>query len=474
MTGRSAPQNGSALTLLVLGASGDLTARLLLPGLGGLLAAGRAPGTELIGSGIEDWTQGRWTAQVVESFAAAGAAGEQVDEAVARTRYLAADCTDPAQLRRLLDACPGPVAIYFALPPPVTVSTVRALADVGAPPGLRLVLEKPFGTDAASARALNEQLAALVPEDQIHRVDHFLGRSTVLNLLGLRFANRVLEAVLTAEHVERVDVVFDEQLGLEGRAGYYDGAGALVDMVQSHLLQVLGLLTMEAPATLGAGDLRESKASALRSTTVWGGDPVASSRRARYTSGTVADRTLPAYAQSTGVDPARGTETLAEMVLAVDTPRWAGVPFTLRSGKALGHARKEAVVTFKAAPGVPAGFSGKQQPERLRIGFGPDGVSLDLNVNGPGDPFEIERTTMAADFGPGELSAYGEVLAGVLGGDPTLSVRADTAEQCWRIVAPVLAAWRENLVPLEEYAAGSDGPSAWCNSDGAGQPQDGS
>jgi glucose-6-phosphate 1-dehydrogenase len=302
-----------------------------------------------------------------------------------------------------------------------------------------------------------------VPEDQVHRVDHFLGKATVLNVLGIRFANRLLEPVLNAAHVERVDIVFDEALGLEHRAGYYDGAGALVDMIQSHLLQVLSLLTMEAPSTLDAEDFRDGKAQALRATRLWDDDPVASSRRARYTAGEIDGRSLPSYVDEEGVDPARMTETLAEVVLAVDTWRWAGVPFRLRSGKALGASRKEIVVTFRRPPWVPTGLRGEDEPNRLRLGMTSDTerMELDLNVNGPGDPFTIDPVTLEAELGLGELPAYGEVLEGILDADPTLSVRGDTAVECWRIVEPVLRAWRDDEVALEEYPAGSGGPDQW-------------
>jgi glucose-6-phosphate 1-dehydrogenase len=274
----------------------------------------------------------------------------------------------------------------------------------------------------------------------------------------LRFANRILEPVLNAGHVESVDIVFDESLALEGRAGYYDGAGALVDMIQSHSLQVLSLLAMEAPSTLDATDLRDGKAQVLRATRVWEDDPVAFSRRARYTAGEIDGRRLPSYVDEEGIDPDRKTETFAEVVLAVDTWRWAGVPFRVRSGKALSPPRKEAVVTFKQPPWVPTGLTGYDRPDRLRIGFEPDHLCLDLNINGPGDPAVIDPVTLEADFGPGQLPAYGEVLAGVLQDDPTLSVRGDTAVECWRIVEPVLKAWRNDEVPLQDYPAGSTGP----------------
>jgi glucose-6-phosphate 1-dehydrogenase len=287
--------------------------------------------------------------------------------------------------------------------------------------------------------------------------------STVLNIMGLRLANRIVEPVLNAEHVESVDIVFDESLGLEGRAGYYDGAGALIDMIQSHLLQVLSLLTMEPPSSIRAKDFRDGKAQALRATRVWDDDPAIFSRRARYTAGVIDGHALPSYADEEGIDPDRQTETFAEVVLAVDTWRWAGTPFRLRSGKALGAPRKEIVITFKRPPWLPTGLTGVDRPNRLRlgIGFGADRMSLDLNVNGPGDPAALDPVTLEAEFGAGELPEYAEVLKGVLGSDPTLSVRGDTAVDCWRIVDPVLKAWRQGDVPLQEYPAGSPGPTGW-------------
>jgi glucose-6-phosphate 1-dehydrogenase len=445
-------------TLLVLGASGDLTARLLLPGLGGLLANGGAAGLSLVGSGMDDLDDEHWRRRVAEAFAKEGDGGARTATVARGSRYVRADVTREDDLRRLLDACAGPVIMYFALPPAITAKACRALAGIPLPEGTRLVLEKPFGSDEASATELNRQLARLVGEDRIHRVDHFLGKSTVLNILGLRFANRVLEPVFNAEHVASVDIVFDESLALEGRAGYYDRAGALVDMIQSHLLQVLALLAMDAPPAVDAREIRDRKAEVLRATRVWGEDAAASSRRARYIAGDIEGRRLPAYADEAGVDPGRKTETLAEVVLAVNTWRWAGVPFRVRSGKALSDTRKEAVVTFKRPQRIPDGLTGPEQPDRLRIGFGPDRLRIDLNVNGPADPFVLDQVTLEADFGPGDLPPYGEVLRGILNDDPTLSVRGDTAQECWRIVEPVLTAWRRDDVPLLEYPAGSGGP----------------
>ena len=446
-------------TLLVLGASGDLTGRLLLPGLGALLATGAVPGLRLVGSGMDDWDDERWRRRVADSFATVGADGAGESEVIRASRYVRADVTSEEGLRRLLAGCTGPLVIFFALPPMVAARAAAMLARIGVPPGTRLMLEKPFGVDRISAHSLNNLLATLVPEEQIHRIDHFLGKSTVLNLLGLRFANRIIEPVLNSAHVACVDIVFDETLGLEGRAGYYDGAGALIDMVQSHMLQVLALLAMDPPPSVSAQELRGRTAQVLRAARLWDDDPVAASRRARYTAGEIDGRRLPSYVDEPGVDPARRTETLAEIVLTVDTWRWAGVPFRLRSGKAMSAVRKEAIITFKQAERVPDGLTGYERPDRLRIGFGPDCLGLDLNINGPGNPFDLDRVRLTADFGPGELPAYGEVLRGAFEADPMLSVRGDVAEECWRIVEPVLAAWRADEVPLGEYPAGSGGPA---------------
>jgi glucose-6-phosphate 1-dehydrogenase len=448
-------------TLLILGASGDLTARLLLPGLGELLATGEPKELLLIGSGSDDWADERWRAVVAGSFASGGAAGPVVDAVVAGTRYIPADVTQDQGLRTLLAACEGPPRIYFALPPAVTVASCEVLAGIGVPDGTRLVLEKPFGTDVASAEALNALVLRLVPEDHVHRVDHFIAMSTVLNLLGVRFANRMLEPLLSAEHVESVDIVYDESLGLEGRARYYDGAGALIDMLQSHLLQVLAFVAMEAPSTLQASDVRDCKAQVLRATRVWADDPVGSSFRARYAAGEIDGRRLPAYVDEEGIDPSRSTETLAEIVLAVDTWRWAGVPFRIRSGKAIGSPRQDVTVTFKQPPWVPTGLTGHDRPDRLHLGLGASRIGLELNVNGAGDPFALEGVTLAGEYGPGALLEYGAVLKGVLEGTPPLSVRGDTSVESWRIVEPVLSAWRGGRVPLQEYAAGSSGPSGW-------------
>lgn len=455
------PAGGAPTTMVILGASGDLTSRLLLPGLGSLLAVETDRRVRVVGVDRAELGQQEWAERVRTTLAGAGAPPEVVASIVEATEYVQADLLDPDQLDALLSAAGSPVVLYFALPPRVSVQVCELLEERGVDEHTRVALEKPFGNDLASARALNEQLLRVVDENRIHRIDHFLGRSTVLNLLGVRFANRLLQPVWTSEHIERVVISYDEDLALEGRAGYYDHAGALVDMIQSHLLQVLAFFAMEAPASVEEHEVRSLKAQVLRATRVWGGDPVGASRRARYTAGTIGDRTVPDYTAEEGVDPDRDTETLAEVVVAVENARWAGTPFVLRSGKALGTTAKRIQVFFREPAHVPVGLHGPQVQDCLVFELKHPEVVLSLTVNAEGDPFDLEQKELHAVLGDSRMLAYGEVLGRVLDGDPLLSIRGDVAEDCWRIVEPVLAAWRAGSVPMQEYAAGSAGPDGW-------------
>lgn len=455
-------------TLLILGASGDLTGRLLLPGLARLVARGRAGGLTLAGAGSDAWSPDEWHTRVSSAFAAAAETADEdgkaaLKEMAGSTVYHQLDVTAEGTLAGLLGTLPGPVAVYFALPPHVSQKACEVLHPDQVPAGTRLVMEKPFGSGAVSARSLNQTLVRLVPEDHIHRVDHFLGKATVFNIIGLRFANSFLEPVWNRDHIESVEIVFDEDLALEGRARYYDRAGALRDMTQSHLLQIMALVAMEPPTSINERELRDAVSTVLRASSIKA-PYTDSTRRARYTAGNIAGKAIPDYVREEGVEPGRDTETLAEVRVDIDNWRWQGVPFVLRSGKALGAKRKEAVITFRPVPHLPGGFAGVDSPNQLRIGFGPDTLQFDIDVNGPGDIFTLDRATLTAELNASELLPYGEVLEGVLNGDPLLSVRGDTAEDSWRIVEPVLAAWQQGAVPLEEYDAGGPGPAGWLTS----------
>ncbi|CCH79290.1 Glucose-6-phosphate 1-dehydrogenase [Nostocoides japonicum T1-X7] len=455
-------QTQAPTTLLILGAHGDLTHRLLLPGLATLLDADRHRHVRVVGADRVEVSHEDWTALVADSFGLAKVPKKVADPVLRRTAYVRTDVLDANSLRQAVEAGgDGPLVIFFALPPQITMKACEILARLDLPATTRLALEKPFGTDRRSAVAFNRLLSRAVPEDNIFRIDHFLGVSTVLNLIGMRFANRVLQQVWDGEQIEKVEIVYDEDLALEGRAGYYDGAGALKDMLQSHLLQMLSIFAMESIATLDARELQEQKSQALRATRLWGGSPKRSSRRARYTAGSIGDRAIPDYAKEEGVDPARHTETLAEVTLEVVNNRWKGVPFVLRSGKALGTPRKQVVVHFRPVAHVPKGFRGETGGDRLVIDLKPGGVSFTVTMNAEGDPLDLEQKTLSATLAAPRMQPYGEVLGYILDGDQLLSVGGDAAVDCWRIMEPVITAWAADKVPLESYAAGSAGPDGW-------------
>lgn len=448
----------SESTLIILGGTGDLAARLLLPGVGKLLTEEPDRRILVLGSGRKQWSDDQWRSTVSEAFSTVDAHGAAVDHVLSTSRYLAVDFSSPEELAGLVREAHGKPIIYFALPPSVTATAVKALQDAQLPEGTVLALEKPFGNDRRSATELNELVAGVVPESQVFRVDHFMGESTVLNILGLRLANRVFEPLWNRDHIARVEIVYDEQLGLEGRGGYYDKAGAMVDMLQSHLLQIMALIVMEPPAELDAADFHAAKVQALRSIHLWGNDPRTASRRARYTAGTVGERELPAYVEEDGVDPGRNTETLAELDVEAANRRWAGVPFTLRSGKAIGQPRKEVIVTFREVPHLPQRLNGENRSNVLRLNLEDGGVDLGINANGSGHPLELHRTHLSAEVGPGDLNPYGEILRGMLDEDAMLALDGSAAEQGWRIVDAVREAWAGGEVPLDEYEAGSNGP----------------
>jgi glucose-6-phosphate 1-dehydrogenase len=447
--------------LVIFGATGDLTGRYLLPGIAALTAAGKLPpGFELIGAGRDEWSNEEFRAWATEQLSRHGGplSPATVDAVLASSRYCRADATDPAAVAGLTTGRSA-IAAYLALPPAIFPAAVSALHDAGLPPDGTIVLEKPFGESLQEAVALNALLAETLPEHAVFRVDHFLAMTTVQNILGTRLANRVLEPVWNSAHIEEIEIVWDETVALEGRAGYYDGVGALKDMVQNHLLQLLCLVAMEPPVSSGERCLRDRKVDVLRSVRRLGEEDVARrTRRARYAAGRIGDRAVPAYVDEPGVDPALRTETFAEVVLEVESWRWSGTTFRLRTGKALRRNRAEVAVRFRQVPHLPFDEVADPAPNVLRFGLDPETLTLELTGTGPGPSSGLTPLTLRAGLPPAVLPAYGRLLLDVLNGDPTLSIRGDEAEESWRIVDPVVAAWSRDLVPLEEYPAGSEGP----------------
>jgi glucose-6-phosphate 1-dehydrogenase len=453
--------------IVIFGATGDLTGRYLIPALAKLYEAGRLPsGIKVTGIDRREWKHGkngfrRLVLDSLERHAGSVSANARARMAVEVLEYRQADVTDGESVISALGPLTKPIIAYLALPPAVFGPTLEALKKANLPEGSRVAIEKPFGENLESAQKLNSLLHGFLPEQAIFRVDHFLAWQPFPTIMGLRFANGVFEPLWDRNHIERVEIVWDETLALEGRAGYFDHTGAFKDLIQNHLLQLLCLTAMEAPTALHRRNLRDRKVDLLRAIRRF--SPEEAQRhtvRARYGPGRIGDRHIPAYADEEGVDPERGTETFAQVTLMIDNLRWAGVPFVLRGGKALSRFRGEIAIYFKPVPHLAFQRAVDPRPNVLRLRLKPDQVVLNMNVNGPYDPFDLEQIELSADFAPQEFfSAYERLFLDLLEGNNTLFVRADEAEEAWRVVEPVLNAWREGLVPLLEYPAGSDGPN---------------
>ncbi|OQW32296.1 MAG: glucose-6-phosphate dehydrogenase [Nitrospira sp. SG-bin1] len=448
-------------SFVIFGATGDLTGRFLLPAFAHLLHADRlSDAPTIVGIGREPWDRMKFRRHVEEQLILHSDTDEQArGRLIARLEYQQADITDQRQVETVLGKVKGPIVAYLALPAGLFAPVIRAVAT-SAKEGTRIIVEKPFGEDLESARALNRLLHDSFSESAIFRMDHFLGMRTVQNLLGLRFANRLFEPLWSCEHVSRVEIIWDETLGLEGRSSYYDRAGALRDMVQNHLLQVLCYVAMEPPLTLDAHDLRSRKVDVLRAVNNMTAEEVHTRTvRARYGAGRIGDRAIQAYVDEAGIKPERRTETFVKVVLYIDNWRWAGVPFMLRTGKALARDRQEMVVHFKPVPHLAFEPGTSVQHNRLRMQFDPDRIDLHLNVTGADELFSLKETALEKQFVRQTIPAYGQVLLDVIHGDQTLSIRHDEAEESWRIVQPILDAWAEGRSPLQEYPAGSEGPT---------------
>ncbi|MDT7043773.1 glucose-6-phosphate dehydrogenase [Candidatus Nitronereus thalassa] len=444
--------------LVIFGATGDVVSRLFLPALVGLVQESTFPrNLSITAIARKSWSTEQYHQHVRETFRKQGTdvESDQLEYLFSCIQY--AQVEDLSHIQRVQEALgSSPFVAYLALPPSTFSMVLNTIKQIGIPQGSRIIFEKPFGENFGSARTLNYQAHQIFPEEQVFRIDHFLGKQTVRNILGLRFGNRIFEPIWNQHHIENVEIIWDETLALEGRVGYYDKAGALKDMIQNHLLQLMCLIGMEPPISFNDRDFRDRKVDLLRAVRSLTPDEVKQQTvRAQYDAGTINGKAIPAYKDEDGVDADRGTETYAEIKLWIDSWRWAGVPFVLRSGKALGKDRKEVLIHFKDVPYLAFGESKEIQRNILRLQFSPDSLNLSLNLNGAGDPFQLNPAELKSQLAPQDTLPYGDLFLNVLANDPILFIRADEVEELWRIIEPIQSGWEQDQVPLFSYPAGS-------------------
>jgi len=450
------------MTLVLLGATGDLTRRLLFPAIYRLYAAGKWDPKQIIGFAKEDWTQEQFLTHIeenlkifVEDFNQA--TWTRLKPAIG---YQSGDLTS-ASLGQLAPRIGGSAVFYLGLPPQLFGPAAEALGQAGLNRGTgwrRIVIEKPFGWDLDSAEALRAVIAPWWDEEQIFRIDHFLGKDTAQNVLTFRFVNRILGSIWNREHIQQVQITYAETLGVEGRWQYYDRAGALRDMVQNHLLQLFSLVAMEPPGEWNATDLHNHKAEVLRSVRrVLPEDIKNFAVAGQYTEGTVNGKSVPGYRNEEGISAQSTTETYAGLKLYVDNWRWHGVPFYLRSGKRMAHDWAEIAVQMRP---VPENMFGAGLADWLVFRMKPDeAIDLVMWAKKPGLGLETEEVVLTAPYkkvGEIEYSAYEQLLLDVIQGDHSAFPRFDEVEESWRIMDPILTAWA-NSEP-QAYPAGSDGP----------------
>jgi glucose-6-phosphate 1-dehydrogenase len=447
--------------MVLFGASGDLTSRLLMPAVAQLAERNSLPrGLTVVGAANTEWSTQDFREHIAVRLREHSTASEEAqDRVVGMLAFEPADVTDPADVRRVVGTDRPSTLVYLALPPVLLPSALAALATAGLTTEDAVAIEKPFGTDLASARQLNETLRIRLPAPTVFRIDHFLSNELVRRVVALRFLNRVFAPAWDADSIERVDISWLEDLTLEGRASYYDSAGALKDMLQNHLMEVMALVAMEQPARLDAASFRAVRVEALRAVATPAPERMDSTTvRARYTAGRIGERAVPSYVDEPGVDPARNTETYAALTLELNNARWSGVPFTIRSGKALERPSAEIAVHFRALPSYLTSQWPGVEPNVLRIGLTEPYVRLSTTLNGPertAERRDLETLSVAPP-----LTAYAHLVEAMLRNDPMLFIRGDEAQESWRIVDPVMQAWSAGVVPMQEYAAGSPPPTA--------------
>ncbi len=465
------------LTLVIFGASGDLAARKLIPALYQLHHKRLLPDPiRILGIGRTELDSVTYRERLRPWIADKGPT-EDVEHFLWHNEYRSMSTRDPDAYRPLAEdllragmqeGYGRDMLFYLAVPP----NMYEVIADGLARNGFgrdyhgtaRLIVEKPFGSDLDSARALNAHLRERYREEQILRIDHYLGKETVQNVLVTRFSNGVFEPLWNRHYIQRVELTAAESLGVERRGGYYDQSGALRDMVQNHMMQLLGFLMMEPPASFAADAIRTEVAKVFQAIRpIPAEEVVTRAVRGQYVASLTDRGAVPGYREEGGVDPDSRTETYAALRLNIDNFRWGGVPVVIRTGKRLPARATEAVVRFRP---TPHRLFAQGRPNELIIRIQPDeGILLNVDMKVPGAGFGVQ--TVGMDFHYADIAgtrladAYERLLYDAMLGDTTLFARADAVEASWEVVDPVLQAWRhDDAIPLHGYPAGSWGPRA--------------
>jgi glucose-6-phosphate 1-dehydrogenase len=472
--------------VVIFGASGDLAKRKLMPALYRLTQERLLPAEfAVVGLGRTQWTDEEFRARMRESvaeFSDAGRVDEEAWQSFARgLRYLPSDIRNAEDYRRLgalleeVDrerGTQGNRLFYLSVAPEFYAEAVGQLGEAGlARPTkgwVRVIVEKPFGTSLDSARELNRKIRAHLDERQIYRIDHYLGKETVQNLLVFRFANGIFEPLWNRQYVDHVQLTNAETVGVEGRGGYYEQSGVVRDMIQNHVFQVLSLVAMEPPAHLDAEDVRDEKIKVMHAARAFTAERVrAECVRGQYGAGSIGGRPVPAYRDEPGVAADSATETYAMLTMWFDNWRWSGVPFYVRSGKRLAKRVTEIAIQFKAAPHQLFGAEAAETtgPNQLVIRIQPDeGITLRVAAKVPGQVTRVRDVNMdfryGASFGAQLAEAYERLILDCILGDSTLYARADMTERGWELVMPVLEEWGRDPsgAGFPNYEAGSWGP----------------
>jgi len=458
--------------LLLFGATGDLAQRMLLPSLAALDADGLLdPELQIVGTAREQHSDAsfrNFARAALEKYLPADRRGGLAGF-LNRLHYQPLDANDLAGYAALAEKVGTPkqgLAIFLSTAPGLFEATIAGLVASGlAGDNVRIGLEKPLGTSLDTSRHINDAVASAFPEDRIFRIDHYLGKETVQNLLALRFANLMFEPLWNAAHIDHVQITVGETVGLEGRVGFYDGAGALRDMVQNHMLQLLALVAMEPPASFNATAVRDEKVKVLRSLRPMTAEDTV---RGQYGAGAIGGKAVPGYAEELG-KPSE-TETFVALKAHVDNWRWKGVPFYLRTGKRLPRRVTEILVQFRPVPhSIFARRGATTTPNQLLIGIQPEeNIRLTLMAKVPGldrDGVRLRRVPLDiamddAFAGPQRRIAYERLLLDLIEGEQTLFVRRDEVEAQWVWVDGIRRAWEDSDTPALNYPAGTWGPTA--------------